>query len=80
VPAHNPDYILPAYSALNKHDIEEKCENDPDEVMCKQRKLGERDEFVFYTLYKLYKMSLVDTSKLVTPPPAVTITIEACIL
>jgi hypothetical protein len=38
-----------------------------------QQSLAERDEFVFFTLYKLYQMSLVDTSKLVTGPVPITI-------
>ncbi len=38
-----------------------------------QRALEERDKFMFFTLYKLYQMSLVDTSKLVTGAPPVTI-------
>jgi hypothetical protein len=38
-----------------------------------ERRLGQRDEFMFLTLYKLYQMSLVDTSKLVTGQIPITI-------
>jgi len=34
---------------------------------------AERDRKMFFTLYKLYQMSVVDTSKLVTGAPAITI-------
>jgi len=39
----------------------------------KQRDLYERDKFMFLQLYKLYQMSLVDTSKLVTGTIPITI-------
>jgi hypothetical protein len=38
-----------------------------------ESELAKRDEFMFFTLYKLYQMSLVDTSKLVTGPIPITI-------
>jgi hypothetical protein len=37
------------------------------------KNLAERDRKMFFTLYKLYQMSLVDTSKLVTGAPPITI-------
>jgi len=38
-----------------------------------EQHLARRDRYIFMTLYKLYQMSVVDTSKLVTTAPAITI-------
>jgi hypothetical protein len=85
VPAHDPNYIPSAYSGLREEEIQNKlhsCDDKPEtfqkldqtvQDMCHQRKLGERDKFMFSTLYKLYEMALVNTSQLVAPPPAITI-------
>ncbi len=47
--------------------------HNPNSTDANQRDLGERDRRAFLTLYKLYQMSLVDTSKLVTGAPSITI-------
>ena len=47
--------------------------HNPNSTDLHQRALGERDRRAFLTLYKLYQMSLVDTSKLVTGAPSITI-------
>jgi hypothetical protein len=58
-PAHNPNYTE------NRNADQEKVHT--------QRVLGERDKFMFLELCKLYQMSLVDTSKLLTGTIPVTI-------
>lgn len=47
--------------------------HDPSSTDPEQRALAERDRESFLDLYRLYQMSLVDTSKLVTGAPAITI-------
>lgn len=63
-PFTNPDGIK-EFAWVPAHDPNS---TDPD-----QHDLGERDRRAFLTLYKLYQMSLVDTSKLITGAPAITI-------
>jgi hypothetical protein len=47
--------------------------HDPKSDRRSERELGERDQEAFATLYELYQMSLVDTSRIVTGFPPVTI-------
>jgi hypothetical protein len=56
---------VPAHEPQKERELVEK---DP-----KHQDLAKRDRDAFFNLYKLYQMSLVDTSKLVTGAPAITI-------
>jgi hypothetical protein len=58
VPAHDPQKEYPTANNMANH---------------YPKNLAGRDRRMFFTLYKLYQMSLVDTSKLVTGAPPVTI-------
>jgi hypothetical protein len=87
VPAHDPHYRTKTDSEATEQELENKCgylwrnvlqwkaeaTSPLPQTTCGQRQLGERDKFIFFTLYKLYQESLVDTSKLVTGSTPITI-------
>ncbi len=69
---HVPSWADTSASFTNTDGIEEYVwvpAHNPDT----QHELAERDRRAFFTLYKLYQMSLVNTSQLVSGAPAITI-------